>query len=491
METTRSLHPLLLLLLLPLLFVLVDARSSSIDAISAFHQTLVLNKQKLPLMDMKIPATECIFHKPRVEKETATFEMKERDYCSGNMKDRDKNLQDRLVLDKIHVDSLLSRFKYSISLFTPHGISDTHLPLTLGTSLQTLNYLVTVRIGPQNLTLIVDTGSDLTWVQCLPCHLCYNQQQPLFDPSNSPSFVSLPCNSSNCSAFQPTAGGSGACTNGSSNPCDYEVNYGDGSYSRGDLGFETLKLGNVSVENFIFGCGRNNKGLFGGTSGLMGFGRSELSVVSQTSSVYGGVFSYCLPSTETGSSGSLTMGAGDFSNFRNISPISYTKMVPNPQMSNFYTLNLTGITVGGLKLVVPRLAPSKGVLSLLDSGTVITRLPPSVYQALKEEFVRQFSGYPTAAGYSLLDTCYNLSGLKEVKTPNVKLHFEDEGVMSVDVGGLFYYVKSDGSQICLAFASLADEHQIGIIGSYQQKNQRVIYNLKESKVGFAGERCSF
>ncbi|PQQ17475.1 aspartyl protease family protein [Prunus yedoensis var. nudiflora] len=336
------------------------------------------------------------------------------------------------------------------------------------------------------MTVIVDTGSDLTWFQCQPCKLCYNQQEPLFNSSASPSYKSVLCNSSTFQALHFDTGNSGAC---GSNPtsCNYVVNYGDGSYTRGELGSDHLSLGATPVKNFVFGCGRNNKGLFRGASGLMGMGRSEsVSLVSQTSALFGGVFSYCLPTTEATASGSLIMG-GDASIYKNSTPISYTRMVPNPELSTFYFLNLTGISIGGVALQAQSFA-SGGIL--IDSGTVISRLAPSVYKAVKAEFLKQFSGYPPALGFSILDTCFNLSAYQEVSIPT-KFHFEGNAVLNVDVTGVFYLVKTDASQICLALASLLYEDEISIIGNYQQKTQRVIYNTKDSKLGFAEESCSF
>ncbi|XP_022991886.1 aspartyl protease family protein At5g10770 [Cucurbita maxima] len=485
MEISKSLCFFLLLLLL-LLFFVDEARSDAINGDSEkLHRLLHL--QKLPWKQQEEAVVNCIFQKPRVREGITTLEMKERDYCSGKVTDWQNNLQNRLIFDAIRLQSLQSRIKSAIFSGDTHQISDSQIPLSSGTRLQTLNYIVTVALGGRDSTLIVDTGSDLTWVQCRPCRLCYNQQEPLFDPSNSSSFLSLSCNSPTCLALPPATGNSGLCGNGNSSSCGYEINYGDGSYSRGELGFERLNLGEIVIDNFIFGCGRNNKGLFGGASGLMGLGRSKLSLVSQTSSVFDGIFSYCLPSTGAGASGSLTMGGGDFSNYRNVSPISYTRMVSNPQMPNFYFLNLTGITIGGVNLGVP----NNGALSLIDSGTVITRLTPSIYRAFKAEFEKQFSGFQTAPGFSILNTCFNLTGFKEVNIPTVKFFFEGNAEMTVDVEGVFYFVKSDASQICLAFASLGYEDQSMIIGNYQQKNQRVVYNSKESTVGFAAEPCGF
>ena len=144
--------------------------------------------------------------------------------------------------------------------------SVTQVPLTSGIVLQTLNYLVTVGLGGQNMTVIVDTGSDLTWVQCEPCKSCYDQQGPLFKPSKSSSYQSLLCNSTTCQSLLPATGNSEACESDIPT-CNYMVNYGDGSFSNGELGMEELSFGGVAVKNFVFGCGKNNKGLFGGTSG--------------------------------------------------------------------------------------------------------------------------------------------------------------------------------------------------------------------------------
>ncbi|PHU24182.1 hypothetical protein BC332_09289 [Capsicum chinense] len=429
----------------------------------------------------------CSSQKSRSENGAVMLEMKHKDYCFRSRGDLSKRLQKRLLADDIRVLSIQSHIK-NVSSKQVEALSQTttQIPINSGVSMQTLNYIVTVTLGGRNMTVIVDTGSDLTWVQCQPCRLCYNQPEPLFNPSISPSFQSVACNSSACQSLESATGNSGLCgTN--SQTCSYLVSYGDGSYTKGELGQDHLVLGSSSVDNFVFGCGRNNRGLFGLASGLMGLGRSDLSLISQSSGVFGGVFSYCLPSTEAESSGSLVFG-GDTSVFKNSTPISYTNMVPNPQLFSFYFLNLTGMTVGGVAVQDSSFGRSG---FLIDSGTVITRLPPSIYKAVKAEFLKQFSGYPSVSGYSILDTCFDLSAYEEVNIPTIKIYFEGGAEMEVDVAGVFYFVKSDASQVCLALASLQYEDEIGIIGNFQQRNTRVIYDTKQSQVGFAKETCSF
>ncbi|XP_065865288.1 aspartyl protease family protein At5g10770 isoform X2 [Euphorbia lathyris] len=408
--------------------------------------------------------------------------MKNRDSCSEQITDWNNKLQKILILDNLHVRSLQSRVK---KINSGNNL-DAQIPLVSGIRLETLNYIVTVELGGRNLTVIVDTGSDLTWVQCQPCKLCYNQKDPIFNPSISPSYQTILCNSTTCQSLQYATGNSGIC--GTNPPtCNYAVNYGDGSYTRGELGKEKLNFGANPVGNFIFGCGRNNRGLFGGASGLVGLGKSELSLVSQTSAIFGGVFSYCLPNTAADASGSLVLG-GNSSVYRNSTPVSYTRMVPNPQLPTFYFLNLTSVSIGGVALQGP--GTGQGGI-LIDSGTVITRLPPSLYRVLRREFLKQFSGYPSAPPFSILDTCFNLSGYQEVDIPTISMHFEGEAELNVDVTGIFYFVKTDASQVCLALASLSFEDEIPILANYQQRNQRVIYDTKASMLGFAAEACSF
>ncbi|KAJ0984258.1 hypothetical protein J5N97_002614 [Dioscorea zingiberensis] len=309
---------------------------------------------------------------------------------------------------------------------------------------------------------------------------------PLFDPSSSPSYQSIPCNSSTCISLQLATGTPGVCTSNGSN-CNYELGYGDGSYTMGVLGKEKINLGGTIVEGFIFGCGRSNHGLFGGVAGILGLGRTQLSLVSQSIAQFGGVFSYCLPTRAFNSSGSLALG-NDPSLYRNITPISYTRVVSGPQKLPFYFVNLTGMIIGGEPLRAEGFSNGK---VLMDSGTVITRLVPSVYKALRAEFVKRFSGYPPAQPFSILDTCYDLSGYEVVKVPTMKFLFEGDVEMSVDVTGILYVVKRDASQVCLAVTSLENEDGVGIIGNFQQKNLRIVYDSAGSKLGFAKEICGY
>lgn len=67
-------------------------------------------------------------------------------------------------------------------------------------------YLVDISFGspPQKSTAIVDTGSDLIWVQCLPCQSCYTANSAKFDPSKSSSYATVGCASNFCNVRSHT-----------------------------------------------------------------------------------------------------------------------------------------------------------------------------------------------------------------------------------------------------------------------------------------------
>ncbi|XP_010913225.1 aspartyl protease family protein At5g10770 [Elaeis guineensis] len=350
-----------------------------------------------------------------------------------------------------------------------------NIPASSGGSIGTGNYVVNVGFGTptKEFTVVFDTGSDLTWIQCSPCRSCYPQQQQLFDPSRSSTYSNISCNSPKCSQLD-----SSSCLAGR---CRYEVDYGDKSQSEGFFGSDTLTLTPSDVlPNFLFGCGDQNKGLFGQAAGLLGLGRQPVSLVSQLKSKYGGVFSYCLPSTSS-SSGYLKLGGGAPSN------VNFTPMRASSSQPSFYFLDLVAIEVGGKQLPISQTVFSNAG-TLLDSGTVITRLPPSAYAALRSRFRQLMTMYKMAPPQSILDTCYDFTGNDTVSVPTVALVFGGGATLNVDFTGILYVFNM--SQACLAFAGNDDASDVGIIGNVQQKRFDVVYDITNSRIGFGANGCS-
>ncbi|KAJ9545563.1 hypothetical protein OSB04_025270 [Centaurea solstitialis] len=392
-------------------------------------------------------------------------------------------VEEMLTHDQDRVESIRSRLTTNIDTDRKRDAagSKATLPAKSGSTIGSGNYIVTVGLGTpkKDLSLIFDTGSDLTWTQCQPCaRSCYSQQETIFAPSASTTYSNISCSATECNDLTSATGNQPGC---SSSTCIYGIQYGDQSFSVGFFGKETLTLTKTDViSNFYFGCGQNNQGLFGGAAGLLGLGRDKLSIVSQSAQKYGKVFSYCLPSRASGT-GYLTFGKSGAPSNVKYTPFSASKG------STFYGLELQAIYVGGNKLAIsPTVFSSSGMI--IDSGTVITRLPPTAYAALSKAFRAQMTKYTLTKPLSILDTCYDFSNVTTVTIP--VLSFLWGGNTKVDIAGQGTLYANGISQVCLAFAGNGDDTDIGIFGNVQQRTLGVVYDLPAGKVGFASGGCA-
>jgi len=187
-------------------------------------------------------------------------------------------------------------------------------------------------------------------------------------------------------------------------------------------------------------------------------------------------FSYCLPPTAS-YSGFLTLGAPPRAAS---SRFAVTPMYRSGSADPFYLVRLRGIAVAGRRLRVPPSAFRAG--AVMDSGTIVTRLPPKAYRALRAAFRKEMRRYPRRAvpPVALLDTCFNLTG--DVKVPSVSLAFERGATVEVDPSGII-------RRGCLAFASSGDDGAPGIIGNLQQWTLEVLYDVGGGAVGFRRGAC--
>ncbi|KAK8553629.1 hypothetical protein V6N13_062426 [Hibiscus sabdariffa] len=370
-----------------------------------------------------------------------------------------------LLQDQARVKSIHSKLAKNLGLTNVKQTDTANLPAKDGSVVGSGNYIVTVGLGTpkKDLSLIFDTGSDITWAQCEPCvRSCYKQKDPIFSPSSSSTYSNVSCGSAACDALTSATGNSPSC---SSSACVYGIQYGDSSFSIGFFAKEKLTLTSRDVfNNFLFGCGQNNQGLFGGAAGLLGLGRDKLSLPSQTAIKYKKIFSYCLPSSSS-STGFLRFGNGGISK-----SVKFTTLSTIPQGESFYGINMIGISVGGKKLSISASVFADGG-AIIDSGTVITRLPPTAYSALRSAFRGQMKQYPMAQPLSILDTCYDFSKYSSVTIPVISFFFSRGVGVPIDARGILYV--NGISQVCLAFAGNSDDSDVAIFGNTQQKTLEV------------------
>ncbi|RCV30430.1 hypothetical protein SETIT_6G093900v2 [Setaria italica] len=397
--------------------------------------------------------------------------------CSLTPTNQTLNVEKILLSDQLRASNIQRLLSAAANATGDAQKLEATLPTTLGAALDTLQYVINVSIGTPAVTqtVMIDTGSDISWVHCKPCSPCHAQVDPVFDPSESTTYSPFSCGSAACAQLGVDGGAAGC----SGSQCQYIVRYLDGSNTTGTYSSDTLTLGPNVVPGFQFGCSRAGSGFeVEKTAGLMGLGGGAQSLVAQTAATFGPAFSYCLP-TPQASSGFLTLGApsGGGGNF------TTTRMFRSREVPTFYIVFLEEIRVGGTRVNVAPTVFSAG--SVMDSGTIITRLPPRAYSAMRSAFRAGMLQYPRAKPLEILDTCYDFGNLTRVTVPAVELVFDGGAVVDLDVHGIMIFD-------CLAFAPSDDggaSSVPSIIGNVQQRTFEVLHDVGRGTIGFRAGAC--
>ncbi|KAL5826042.1 hypothetical protein ACOSQ3_017881 [Xanthoceras sorbifolium] len=292
-------------------------------------------------------------------------------------------------------------------------------------------YFVRIGVGspPISQYMVIDSGSDIVWVQCQPCIHCYKQSDPILDPIASTSFVIVSCSSAVCNRLN------------------------NGSYMKGNLVLETLTIGRTLIRNMAIGCGHRNKGNFAAAAGLLGLGGGSLSFVGQLGGQIGGAFSYCLVNRGSRSSGWLAFGREAF-----------------PVGAAWLPL-LIQLGYGGV---------------VMDTGTAVTRLPTVAYEAFRDSFIAQIRNIPRASTISIFDTCYNIFGLEITMFSSVSFYFSDGPILTLP-GKNFLILVDDVGTLCFAFAP--SPSGLSIIGNIQQEGIQNSFDAANEYLGFGPNVC--
>ncbi|XP_015159143.1 aspartic proteinase CDR1-like [Solanum tuberosum] len=438
-------------------------------------------------------------------------------------KDKTNHGLDGFTLDLIHRDSPLSPY-YNPSITPSQRLRDAfqrsfsrasfftkasiHPTTLVNHAIQSdiipdfADYLMKIAIGtpPRKTYAILDTGSELTWIQCKPCTQCYKQILPIFDPRKSSTYKIIGCQSKECKLVrEPT------CVK--TNACEYQVQYGDGSYSTGDVASDTFtfastskKVDDISIQHVIFGCGHNNGGNFGNhTAGIVGLGDSKISIINQLDKQIKGKFSYCLvPNGDL----SLSYHPPNTTSKINFGPkavVSGPNVLTTPIIRKkpdvfgydiFYFLNLESVSVGGKKLEFKssQLMNSSDVDEdlgniIIDSGTTLTFLPENFYNKFESILVETIKGKrKIAPPYVDLPICYETKSI--VEFPKIVFHFTDADIELLPMNA-FSKVAEDVT--CL---TIVEGGQYGVYGNLAQMNFLIGYDLVNRKLSFLPSDCT-
>ncbi|XP_052172529.1 aspartic proteinase PCS1 [Diospyros lotus] len=364
----------------------------------------------------------------------------------------------------------------------------------------TLTVSLSVGSPPQNVTMVLDTGSELSWLRCKTTLL----SQPVFYPNRSSSYAPISCSSPTC--VNRTRDFSIPASCDSNNLCHAVLSYADSSSSEGNLASDTFNIGGSDVPGTIFGCMdlgfSSNSEEDAKTTGLMGMNRGSLSLVSQMGFRK---FSYCISGYNF--SGVLLLGD---SNFTWIAPLNYTPLIqistPLPYFDRVaYTVQLEGIKVSDKLLQLPKSVfepdHTGAGQTMVDSGTQFTFLLGPAYTALRNEFLNQTTRVlrvledPNFVFQGAMDLCYRVpSGQTSLpQLPTVSLMFRG-AEMTVSGERLLYRVPGEtrgkDSVHCFTFGNsdlLAIEAYV--IGHHHQQDVWMEFDLEKSRIGLAQVRC--
>ncbi|CAN0863184.1 Aspartyl protease AED3 [Linum grandiflorum] len=366
-----------------------------------------------------------------------------------------------------------ARLLYLSSLVAKKSV----VPIASGRQvIQSPTYILRAKIGtpPQTMLVALDTSNDAAWI---PCNGCVGCSSSVFDSAASSSFKSVSCQAPECKQVpNPTCGGSA---------CVFNMTYGSSSLSA-NLSSDTITLAIDSVPGYTFGCIQKATGSSIPPQGLLGLGRGPLSFLSQTQSLYQSTFSYCLPSFKSlNFSGSLRLGpVGQPKNFKS------TPLLKNPRRSSLYYVNLIGIKVGKTVVDIPASSLAfdavTGAGTIIDSGTVFTRLVTPAYTAVRDEFRRRVGRNATVTSLGGFDTCYSTP----IVSPTITFMFAGMNV-TLPVDNILIH-STAGSTSCLAMAAAPDNVNsvVNVIANMQQQNHRIFFDVANSRVGVSREQCT-
>ncbi|KAJ3676263.1 hypothetical protein LUZ60_003675 [Juncus effusus] len=154
---------------------------------------------------------------------------------------------------------------------------------------------------------------------------------------------------------------------------------------------------------------------------------------------------------------------------------------------------MTGIRVGLRVVSIPSSSftfdPNTGGGTIIDIGTMYTRLVVPVYTAVRDEFRRRV-GAPLAPPQGGFDTCYNVS----IKAPTITFMFDGGVSVSVTLPEENILLSSSsGTMTCLGMAAEPEtgvNSVLNVIANMQQQNHRILFDMPNGRVGFAREPCS-
>ncbi|GAB4851136.1 hypothetical protein Ancab_030430 [Ancistrocladus abbreviatus] len=379
---------------------------------------------------------------------------------------------------------LLFTFLSQVSLSstqTPNSPTSILLPVTKHAP--TNQYLTQIHLGtpPRPVSLVVDIGSPFLWTDCSS-----GPPSPTKSPIQCPSIQCLTANATPCGAPQPAAHVTSSpalrCSLSPENAITGESGSGQLVEDIISLQFPSGSNANpiTSVHRFLFSCASPLllNGLAAGARGVMGLGRSRISLPFQLAPKlpFSRKFSVCMSRKK----GMIFSGQVSLPHLAEISKsLVYTPILGS---GSDYYINVNSIKINGKKLASGFSSPAK-----FSTMVQYTTMESRIY----ERFIRGFDlaadsmNLTRASAVAPFAVCYRKEGGGWAAVPVVDLVLQSE-MVKWRIYGHNLMVEVGDDVMCLGFldGGLDLGTQI-VIGGYQLEDNLVEFDLDSSMLGFS------
>ncbi|KAF9678920.1 hypothetical protein SADUNF_Sadunf07G0086600 [Salix dunnii] len=346
-------------------------------------------------------------------------------------------------------------------------------------------YNVTLNIGQPSKPyfLDVDTGSDLTWLQCdVPNARCREAPHPYYKPSNN----LVPWKDPICQSLHTD----GDQRRETPDKCHYKVEYADGGSSLGVLVRDAFNLNFTSEKHQspllalgLCGYGQDFGETYHPIDGVLGLGRGKSSIVSQLSSVglVRNVIGHCLSAR---GGGFLFFGDDLYDSSR----VAWTPM-------KHYSPGFAELTFDG------KATGFKNLLVAFDSGASYTYLNSQVYEGLISLMKRELSTKPLrqALDDQTLPLCWKgpkpFKSIRDVRKyfKNFALSFTNDGKSKtqLEFSPEAFLIVSTKGNACLGILNGTEVglNDLNVIGDISMQDRVVIYDNEKQLIGWAPGNC--
>ncbi|KAL3614896.1 hypothetical protein CASFOL_040557 [Castilleja foliolosa] len=280
------------------------------------------------------------------------------------------------------------------------------------------HYFAKIKMGTpaQELLMDIDTGSDITWMNCFykGKQLEQNATGSIFNADNSTSFSEIQCGSSTCQDIpnsnwcgSPSFGG--RRTSGQNTSCGLFFSYRGESVrlvlANDTVTFDLTNGTKTQLRDVLVGCSDYSSdidGAIGGASGVLGLRNNSLSLRSKASESLGTNLSYCFldPLTPINTSSYLIFGSHEDVDIPFDQEMQYTELVPAGDDGSYYGLNIKDVCVNRECNILMNLSTkplefnSKGNGGVVvDTGSLVTLLVEEAYTPIIRAINTSFVGF--------------------------------------------------------------------------------------------------